>query len=520
MSGFHPFGHTFGAGGSAYGASSSPEDIRAILPIASGETVQVGDVGEVRKGKVFKSFQSLVTTKSAGDLGIGTVDSVYQLPVIAAIDEKRALMLITRWYAATSKYFLEAFIITDNGTSVSVKPFTNIIDMTGVNPSYADLTELDTGKFLFTYKDFQDSKYKGRVFEVVGDTVTLQNSFDISPGSVGNEYVSTCRLAKDKVLVSYNDIVRVLVFNGYSPTYYPEYDFMYDTQNTYICQERKLVAIDENHVVLYFTVNSTGSPFQMKPIKINDDLTCYTNLASTGGSMDGGYGYRYFGYGNTAVAFDGNKTAILAASSSTDKNTSVTLFVTEATNDGMTLTGKVVYYQVSSGTKIGSLAYIGKDSEGAYYFSAHFFAASTAYARIIRVAADYTQNTTPVMFTDVQVGTDAGAIASCNLDARRLICVSWYATGKKMYVSLHDTRLAMPDGVITQAVQGGANAEIQMMGVVRGLDSLQPGASYYGGADGELKTIPVSTTSVTAELNKLGAALSPTDLFIPNYKKR
>jgi hypothetical protein len=525
VAGFRPFGGLFGAGGGAHGAVVG-EDIKMVLPIASGETVQIGDVAEIRDGKIFRAKEVIGTTLGSSDIGFETIDNIFYRQAMHVIDDQRALLVHCRYYSTQSKYFLEAVVLTDNGTSVSAGESQQIADEGNWGVQNIDIIELDTNKFLLTYKHGGDSKFKGTVVTVSGNTVTHENTFDISPVTVSTDYHSACRLAKDKVLASYDNYVRVITFNGVSATLHPEYNLnLYNPQDSYRYLERKVVAVDESHAVMYCQASKIGStkePFYAKPIKINSDNTCVTgSQTSSAGYVIISYPFRDFRHGNNAIAFDGNKTAIIAASSDTNVNQNMYLFINELSSDGLVISTKLALPFNSSGAYAGGLFYLGKDTDGSFYFITHYLAGGTTLLRLVRVSKDFSLISIEFNYPGVHRATPQ-SIISCFLNRSRIMTVL-YTNAKKIFASLHDAQLAVPDGIITQAVQGGANAEIQIAGVVRNLSNLHAGATYYGGKDGKLTTIPVrmyAMQSATLELNKLGVALSTTEILMPQPIRR
>ncbi|WP_419877982.1 hypothetical protein [Brevibacillus centrosporus] len=523
MSGFHSFGHSFGAGGGASGASASLEELRSILPIYPGETVKIGDTAEVRDGEIYRSLQKIGTTRAVADIGLGTVEGILGANlVMMPLDNKRALCFYVRYYPGSpNRYALEGFIMTDNGDSVGMTAAQLIIDNANFIISM-ELMELDAGKYLLTYKNTTTNKLQGTVVTVTGDTISFASTFDISTGAVNaNTYLACCRMAKNKVLASYNDLVRVITFEGALATLFPEYDHMYDSANSYIAQDRKLVAISETNAVMFYKINSNANlPLNAKPIKINPDNTCVTSdlTKSTGYSINS-YEFQNF-YGNNAVLFDGNKVAFMAKCQHVDRNRGTYVFITEVTEDGMKITTKMELYMGSDGSTNGGLFYVGKDTEGSFYFVSHFYANSNSYLRLLRVAKDFSSSAFEFLYTGVHLEQATSWLVSCCLNNHRVMTLSYAGTSKRMISSLHDSRIAMPTGIITQAVQGGANAEIQQQGVVRILENLIPCVEYFGNEDGKLATIPMRSLNQTNRLNKIGVSLSPTELFIGEAIRR
>lgn len=519
MSGFHSFGHSFGAGGGASGASVSLEELRSILPIHSGEAVQVGDTAEIRKGEIYKSIQKIGTTKAVADIGIGTIDTISNQPALIALDEKRALCFILRYYAtAPVKYVLEGFILQDNGDSVAVVGgVQTIIDYGNATSGWAenmDLMQLDEGKYLLTYRQTLTTKLQGTIVNVNGNVISHASTFDISPGTIGSSYHACCRLAKNKILASYADFVRVITFDGAVANLQPEFDHM--TTSTNVAQHRKLVAISETNAIMFYKINTTNNPLHAKPIKVNNDNTCSTNPLTTGtGFSMSGYEFEGF-FGNNAVFFDGNKVAFLARSMATDLSRSNYLFVAEISEDGMKITLKASASLGSTGAFNGGLFLVGKDTDGNFYFVVHHYANSNSYMLLYRVTKDFTQIINEYVYTGVHFEAATSQMVSCCFNNNRVMAVSNAGTSKRLVASLHDSRIAMPTGVITQAVPGGANAEIQQLGVVRVLSGLIPGTEYYGREDGALSTVPMHNKSITNELSKIGVALSEKELFIAN----
>ncbi|WP_419877720.1 hypothetical protein [Brevibacillus centrosporus] len=522
MSGFHSFGHSFGAGGDASGASASLEELRSILPIYPGESVEIGDAAEIRAGQIYKSLLKIGTTKAVADIGIGAVDSIVNNPVMIPLDDKRALCFVVRYYGtAPTRYALEGFILWDNGNSVAPGAMQLIID----NANYIqnmELMELDAGKYLLAYKNTTTNKLQGTIVTVTGNAISFASTFDISTGTIPTSvgYHGCCRLAKNKVLASYGDLVRVITFDGLIATLYPEYDHMYDPSNSYIAMERKLVAISEANAVMYYKVNSsTNYPLHAKPIKVNADNTCVTIdiTKSTGYSIDG-YEFQAF-FGNNTTLFDGNKIAFMAKSQHTDKSQGCFLFVTEVTEDGTKIATKGYLMLGSTGATNGGLFYVGKDTDGTFYFVAQFYANSNSYIGLYRVTKDFAISQDS-LYTGVHFETATSLMVSCCFNRNRVMALSFAGTSKRLVASLHDTRIAMATGVITQAVPGGANAEIQQLGVVRVTKDLIPGNEYFANADGNIQTIPLHYKNQTNRLNKLGVALSPTELFIAEAIRR
>lgn len=524
MSGFHSFGHSFGASGGASGGAVSLEELRSILPIHPGETVQVGDTAEIRKGEIYKSLQKIGTTKAVADIGLGTVDTILNIPALIPLDEKRALCFISRYYAvAPVKYTLEAFILQDNGDSFSLDgAVQTIIDYGNTSSGWAenmDLMQLDEGKYLLTYRNTLTQKMQGTVVLLNGNVVTHANTFDISPGTMnGAGYHASCRLATNKVLVSYVDVVRVITFEGTVATLHPEFDHM--TTITNQAYARKLVAISETNVIIFYKITTTGNPLHAKLIKVNNDNTCSTNPLTTGtGFVMDSYEFEGF-FGNNAVFFDGNKVAFLAKSRATDLSSGNYLFITEISEDGMKIVLKMRASIGSNGSSNGGLFHVGKDTDGNYYFVVHTYVNSNSYLSLYRVLKDLSSLVSEYAYTGVSFEQDTSRLVSCCFNNNRIMAVSLAGTSKKLVASLHDSRIAMPTGIITQAVQGGANAEIQQLGVVRILSGLIPGAEYYGDQDGRLATIPMHNKNRTDELNKLGVALSENELFIAEAIRR